>query len=220
MLQALRTALRQLHLLDPNWAVTLIDTLETAMDTAGSTRTLDLIISEVLQTSIVESENLAGGPLTHLATFLLILRLSPGQYTPLIALFVEAVFPSLFDSMMVAFPEILQPRTAPYVAAVIARLTKRSLLTVADVYPAQASQCFADDLAEKFMAVLEKQLRRPVVQFEPKRTQKTGKIGKTGKPLTAVQRSVLEEVHGLLVGDEDIRSRWPGWGEDKDILYA
>ncbi|CAD6565061.1 MAG: hypothetical protein TREMPRED_000675, partial [Tremellales sp. Tagirdzhanova-0007] len=217
VLQALRTelrSLRQLHSLASTWAVTLVDTLEAATDIGGSMWTLELIILEVLQTSLVESENVAGGPFAHFATFLLSLRLSSRSSTPSIVSFVDDCFPLLFDSKLSAFSEILQPSTAVHVGPVLARLIKRSLLTVAAIYPEQDGQSFANDLAEHFMAVMSKQLRRPVEANNHSRTKKTGKTGRSREASTEVQRAVLEDVRVLLVGDEDIKSRWPEWGEN------
>ncbi len=209
VLRAELQSLRHLDLRQPHWTKTLLEALESSLMAEGPLRTVELIIREVLQASVIDLGNSAGDPLEHFAVALLSLRFSPTSPMPTVATFILQYLPSLFDSGSTALTGNLPSQSTPYATTALARLIKQSLLATADIHPADEGRSVADALVDHMIEELRYQGSRPVAQADVQSGKKAPKVVRAGRVMSAVQKEMLDGLCGLFEGDEEMRSRWP-----------
>lgn len=185
----------------------MLDTFASALSGDGVFPILELILSEVFQTSTVDLEGRTGDPLAHFAVLMLVLRIASVAYNPLLVPLIDDFLPILFRSSHTILANLVQPETTVFATSSLARLIKQSLLAGVDLYSATDSGGFSTALVEHLIDDLTDQRSRPDMVPGVQMAKKARKAGR--ERLTEVQRGVIAGLCELLGCDGEMRDRWP-----------
>ncbi|RSH95318.1 mediator complex subunit [Saitozyma podzolica] len=137
VLRADLQVVRRLDIAQNTWANPLLSALEDSLTAEGTSRTLDVLVSELLQPSMMDFDRTNGDPLAYFAPVLCAIRICPTLPVPLALEVVDGYLPRMFDDAL------HQANSGS--AHILAALLKGTLILTAELYPMKNT---ADVLAE------------------------------------------------------------------------
>jgi hypothetical protein len=211
VLRADLQVIRRLDIAQNTWANPLLSALEDSLTAEGTSRTLDVLVSELLQPSMMDFDRTNGDPLAYFAPVLCAIRICPTLPVPLARDVVNGYLPRIFDDTL--------HQSNSGAAHILAALLKGTLILTAELYPMKN---IADVLAEHVVYELLYQKSRPgPTDGRPIKKSRSSKSS-TGRPeqgsqgsqaaISDASQAALRVLCTALGGDEELKRRWSSFG--------